>query len=112
MYWDILKDGFDTIQDMFSDLAQASGAAQRVFDLLDIQPDIPLEQGTELLRSSFLGDIVFEDVHFSYQTRPDKQVLNGLSLKVPGGGTCALVGRSGAGKSTIMHLLLRFYDPK
>ncbi|CAE8626575.1 unnamed protein product [Polarella glacialis] len=112
MYWGILRDGVDSIQSMFSELAQAAGAAQRVFDLLDISPDIPLDEGVELQRESFLGRVVFEDVHFTYQSRPEKPVLRGLSLEVPAGSTCALVGRSGAGKSTLMHLLLRFYDPQ
>merc|ERR1712232_802182 len=110
MYWEILREGVDGIQTMFSDLAQASGAAQRVFDLLDIQPDIPLAEGVELKSESFRGHLLFENVHFAYQARPEKQVMRGLSLEVPAGGTCALVGRSGAGKTTLVHLLMRFYD--
>lgn len=111
MYWDILRDGVDGIQNVFSDLMQASGAAQRVFDLLDISPDIPLDDGVEFRRDNFRGEVAFDAVHFAYQSRPDKKVLGGLDLEVPASGTCALVGRSGAGKSTLMHLLLRFYDP-
>jgi ABC-type multidrug transport system fused ATPase/permease subunit len=57
------------------------------------------------------GEVVFEDVDFTYQMRPDSQVLNGLSFSVRAGETCALVGKSGAGKSTVMSLLLRYYDP-
>ena len=112
MYWEMLRVGIEEIQDVFSDLAQASGAAQRVFDLLDINPDIPLASGILVERNSFRGNIKFEDVHFAYQARPEKQVLNGFSLEVPAGGTCALVGRSGGGKTSAVHLLLRFYDPK
>lgn len=112
MYWEMLRDGIEEIQDVFSDLAQASGAAQRVFDLLDIHPDIPLAHGIEVQRESFLGQIKFENVHFAYQARPEKLVLNGFNLDIPAGGTCALVGRSGAGKSSLVHMLLRFYDPR
>jgi ABC-type multidrug transport system fused ATPase/permease subunit len=112
MYWEMLRDGVEEIQDVFSDLAQASGAAQRVFDLLDINPDIPLTDGVEVRRQDFRGDIKFEDVHFAYQARPEKQVLDGFNLEIPAGGTCALVGRSGAGKTSLVHMLLRFYDPK
>ena len=111
MYWEMLRDGVEEIQGMFSDLAQASGAAQRVFDLLDIHPDIPLEDGIEVKRQDFRGHITFEDVHFAYQARPEKQILKGLNLDIPPGRTCALVGRSGAGKTSLVHLLLRFYDP-
>jgi ATP-binding cassette subfamily B protein len=112
MYWEMLREGVGEIQDVFSDLAQASGAAQRVFDLLDIHPDIPLDQGIEIERNTFRGRLCFEDVHFAYQARPEKKVLNGFSLDIPAGGTCALVGRSGAGKTSLVHLLLRFYDPQ
>eukprot|EP00933_Yihiella_yeosuensis_P048026 TRINITY_DN4402_c0_g6_i1.p1 TRINITY_DN4402_c0_g6~~TRINITY_DN4402_c0_g6_i1.p1 ORF type:complete len:678 (-),score=141.10 TRINITY_DN4402_c0_g6_i1:244-2277(-) len=112
MYWEIFGSGLEGIQDMFSELAMAAGAAQRVFDLLDISPDIPLADGPELRRDTFRGHIVFEDIHFTYQARPDKPVIKGLSLEIPAGGTCAFVGKSGAGKSTLMHLLLRFYDPQ
>jgi len=112
LYWDMLRDGLDSVQEVFGDLAQAAGAAQRVFDLLDISPDIPLETGQELSRDTFRGCVEFDNVHFRYQARPDAPVLKGLSLKIPASGTCALVGRSGAGKSTLMHLLLRFYDPQ
>lgn len=94
MYWEMVIEGVDNIQDMFSDLAQASGAAQRVFDLLDIHPDIPLADGTPLDRQSFRGHIRFENVNFAYQTRREKPVLKGFDLDIPAGGTCALVGKS------------------
>ena len=111
-YWELFSEGLEKIQDVFSELAQAAGAAQRVFDLMDIEPDIPLDEGTELHRNNFEGNIAFDNVKFSYQSRPDKPVLDGFSLEVPAGGTCALVGRSGSGKTTLVHLLLRFYDPR
>ena len=56
------------------------------------------------------GDIVFEDVHFNYPSRPDVQVLKGLNVRVNRGQTVALVGASGCGKSTVVSLLLRYYD--
>ena len=56
-----------------------------------------------------IGDIVFNQVEFSYPSRSDVQVLNGLSFKIPKGKTIALVGKSGSGKSTIASLLMRFY---
>ena len=112
MYWDILRGGIQRIQDVFSDLSQAAGAAQRVFDLLDIRPDIPLKSGAELTRESFCGDINFTNIAFTYQSRPSHPVLEDFKLYIPGGSTVALVGKSGEGKSTLIHLLLRMYDPQ
>ena len=59
----------------------------------------------------FQGNIVFENLHFSYPTRADVEVLKGVSLEIPAGRKVALVGQSGAGKSTIMQLLLQFHFP-
>ena len=58
------------------------------------------------------GELQLEDVEFHYQMRPDNKVLTGLNLRIKPGTVCALVGRSGGGKSTIIQLLMRFYDPK
>lgn len=60
---------------------------------------------------SATGNFNVKDVEFSYPTRPDQKVLKGLSLKVEAGKTVALVGSSGCGKSTILQLMQRFYDP-
>ena len=54
---------------------------------------------------------VLENVSFVYQMRPQDKVLNGINLTIEGGTTVAFVGKSGGGKSTLMHLLMRFYDP-
>lgn len=56
------------------------------------------------------GDIQFKDVHFSYTTRPDTKVLDGISFNIEAGKSLALVGESGCGKSTVISLLERFYD--
>lgn len=62
-------------------------------------------------QSHFEGNIEFRNIHFVYPTRPEVQVLQGLSVKVNKGQTLALVGSSGCGKSTSIQLLERFYDP-
>ncbi|XP_065439363.1 ATP-dependent translocase ABCB1-like isoform X1 [Chrysemys picta bellii] len=93
------------------DFGQAKVSAQRIFQLLDRKPliDSYSEEGTKL--SQFDGNIEFRDIHFVYPTRPEAQVLQGLSVKVNKGQTLALVGSSGCGKSTSIQLLERFYDP-
>ncbi|NXB51636.1 MDR1 protein, partial [Leucopsar rothschildi] len=96
---------------MAPDYGKARMSAQRIFQLLDRKPliDSYSEQGEKL--SHFEGNIEFRNVHFVYPTRPEVQVLQGLSVKVKKGQTLALVGSSGCGKSTSIQLLERFYDP-
>jgi ATP-binding cassette subfamily B protein len=92
------------------------GAGGRVFYLLDRVPLIPeppsspKEQRETSKPETMVGDVVLENVYFSYPSRPDQPVLNGVSLTIPANKTTALVGGSGAGKSTVVSLLQRFYD--
>ncbi len=90
-----------------ANLQEGLAAAQRVFAMLDVEPEIQDRPGaTPLVIRG--GAIRFEDVHFSYA--PGRPALNGVSLEVPAGKTVALVGPTGAGKSTILNLIPRFYD--
>src|SRR5690606_15708609 len=88
-----------------------SGAAERLFEILGIEPDVKKPRNPVKLPSPARGDVDFRDVRFSYPTRSDAPVLDGISFHVKPGEKLALVGPSGAGKSTVFHLLLRFYDP-
>jgi ATP-binding cassette, subfamily B, bacterial MsbA len=88
-------------------LQEGLAAAARVFALIDRDPVIMDRPNAKPLNVSG-GEIVFEDVHFSYA--PGKAALSGLSLTVPGGKTVALVGPSGAGKTSVLNLIPRFYD--
>uniref|UniRef100_A0A8C8RPB9 MDR1 protein n=1 Tax=Pelusios castaneus TaxID=367368 RepID=A0A8C8RPB9_9SAUR len=93
------------------DVGKTKFSAQRIFQLLDRKPliDSYSEEGTKL--SWFDGNIEFRGIHFAYPTRPEVQVLRGLSVKVNKRQTLALVGSSGCGKTTSIQLLERFYDP-
>jgi ATP-binding cassette subfamily B protein len=86
---------------------RAMASTRRILDLLDIEPQIV--EGSGLLPKPVAGAVRFEDVHFSYNTGPE--VLHGLDIDVPAGETHAVVGLTGAGKSTIVKLLLRLYEP-
>ena len=90
-----------------ANLQEGLAAAQRVFAMLDVEPEIQDRPGAAPLVVRG-GAIRFEDVHFSYA--PGRPALNGVSLEVPAGKTVALVGPTGAGKSTILNLIPRFYD--
>ncbi|MFW7378613.1 MAG: ABC transporter ATP-binding protein [Oligoflexus sp.] len=101
--------GVATLGSLWTDFMSATGAAKRVFELLDRQTHIPLQGGTKL--AAMQGAIDLNQVSFSYPARPDVMVLSDLSLHISPGEMVALVGPSGGGKSTIAALISRFYDP-
>jgi len=103
--------GLGELSQVWGEIAQASGAAERLFEILETQPQIKTPSRPMPLPMPARGEVEFRDVRFAYPTRPMTAVLDGLSFKVAPGEKLALVGPSGAGKSTIFHLILRFYDP-
>ena len=98
--------------EVWGDVQKASGAMERISELLNAQPAIAAPARPRPLPSPSKGEIAFDDVVFAYPGRPDMPALRGLDLRVRSGETVALVGPSGAGKSTVLRLLLRFYDPQ
>jgi len=100
-----------SLSEIGGEIAAASGAAERLFEILAIKPAIFRPAHPLALPVPPRGEAAFEDVVFSYPTRPNVSALNGVSFRVRQGEKLAIVGPSGAGKSTIFHLLLRFYDP-
>jgi ATP-binding cassette subfamily B protein len=87
---------------------RAMASCRRIFGLLEVTPRIVA--GTEELATPVLGAVRFDDVRFSYSSSPT-EVLRGLDLDVPAGETHAIVGATGSGKSTVVKLLLRLYEP-
>ncbi|NRP22827.1 Lipid A export ATP-binding/permease protein MsbA [Ensifer adhaerens] len=100
-----------SLSEVWGELSQAAGAAERLNELLTEVPDIKAQENPVALPSPALGAISFDDVYFAYPARPDYKSLNGLSFAIKPGETVAIVGPSGAGKSTVFSMLLRFYDP-
>jgi ATP-binding cassette subfamily B (MDR/TAP) protein 1 len=94
-----------------TDSAKATAAANRVFELIDRPSKIDFTSNSGASPDTIKGRITFEDVHFSYPSRPDNPVAQGYNLTIEPGTTVALVGASGSGKSTAIQLLERFYDP-
>ncbi|EYF01146.1 ABC transporter ATP-binding protein [Chondromyces apiculatus] len=97
------------LTDLWADFMRASGAADRIFEMLDRNPAMSLATGEE--PGHVEGHLDLQGVSFAYPSRPDAPVLRGIDLTVRPGEAVALVGPSGAGKSTIASLLLRLYDP-
>ncbi|PVD39429.1 hypothetical protein C0Q70_02059 [Pomacea canaliculata] len=96
----------------FQTLANARGAAYTIFQLIDQKSKIDNMMESGRRPESVHGTITFKNIHFSYPSRPEVKVLNGLNLTIQPGQTMALVGSSGCGKSTTVQLLQRFYDPQ
>ncbi|XP_059510600.1 ATP-dependent translocase ABCB1 isoform X1 [Stegostoma tigrinum] len=93
-------------------ISKARGAAYNVYSLITKHRPIDSSSKDGHKPDSTKGDIEFKNIHFAYPTRPGTKILKGLNLKVLSGQTVALVGASGCGKSTIIQLLQRFYDPE
>jgi ATP-binding cassette subfamily B protein len=99
------------LSEIWSELQRAAGATERLVELLNIEDTVndPIKAVSPPKR--WLGEITFSDVTFSYPSRSDDATLSNLNINIKPGETIALVGISGAGKSTFIQLLQRFYDP-
>ncbi len=98
--------------EVMGDLQRAAGATERLIELLEMKADITPPANPHPMPAPARGAVDFENVTFHYPSRPDTAALKGLSLSVTPGEHLALVGPSGAGKTTVFQLLLRFYDPQ
>ena len=105
MFWSPIRN----LANFYNKIITNISAAERVFDILDTEPDIRDEEGAVKLHK-IEGRVEFDHVSFAYSDEPDVMVLKDVSFKVKQGETIALVGPTGAGKSTVINLISRFYN--
>ena len=108
----IVATSVGAVSEVAGDLQRAAGATERLLELLDTVPEIDAPADPVPLPEPSPATVGFEDVTFAYPSRPKDPALRSLSLRVAAGERVALVGPSGAGKTTVFQLLLRFYDPQ
>ena len=111
LYGGLVAGAFGALSEVYGDLLRAAGAADRLTELLAVEPTITAPADPVALPEPARGALAFENVTFRYPTRPEVAALDDFSLAVTPGEMLAVVGPSGAGKTTLFQLAQRFYDP-
>lgn len=101
-----------TVAEVYGELQRAAGSATRLLELLEVESEIKESDSPSLIKTGQKFVIEFKNVNFNYPSRPDSGALVDINLAIPTGKVVALVGPSGAGKTTLFELLQRFYDPQ
>ena len=112
LYGGLLAGAFGSLSEVYGDLLRAAGASERLNELLAAEPTIAPPANPQPLPVPARGELVFDHVEFHYPTRPDTAALHDFSLAVRPRERLAIVGPSGAGKTTLFQLAQRFYDPQ
>jgi ATP-binding cassette subfamily B protein len=112
LYGGLLAGAFGSLSEVYGDFLRAAGASERLTELLEAEPDISPPARPAKLPEPPRGELIFENVTFHYPTRREVSALEDFSLAVQPRERLALVGPSGAGKTTIFQLAERFYDPQ
>jgi len=110
-YTAVIGGSIASLGNFYTELVGAVGATERIREILKSSSEVEERPRGQVQAGRFRGNLSFENIQFSYPTRADVEVLKGVSLEIPAGKKVAVVGQSGAGKSTIMQLLLQFHFP-
>lgn len=110
LYAMITAGAVGVIAEVWGEVLRAAGATERLMELLAAEPDIQSPPRPVALPRQAQAEVAIDAVHFAYPSRPDTPALDGLNLRIQPGETVALVGPSGAGKTTVFQLLMRYYD--
>jgi ATP-binding cassette subfamily B protein len=110
MYTGILGGAIASFGTLYTQIAGAVGATERILEIMEITPEVSIENSQKDTQLPLIGDIIYKNVGFSYPSRPDLTVLKDINIHIQSGQKIALVGQSGSGKSTIAQLLMKFYD--
>ena len=109
LYAVIVASGLGALSEVWGEVQQAAGAVERIFEILGTEPKVKAPASPKTLPAP-RGEVAFEDVVFEYPMRPGVSALKNFTLRVRPGETIALVGPSGAGKTTVFQILQRFFD--
>lgn len=112
LYTTFIGGSVASFAEVFAQVQKTIGATERIREMLQEEPELGVQLDASRPVRKLSGAVRFDDVHFRYPSRPDIEVLRGVSLSANPGEKIALVGASGAGKSTIASLILRFYEPQ
>ncbi len=111
MYTGILGGAIASFGTLYTQIISAIGATERIQEILDTPSELPVQKSEHIADLKLKGDVRYQDITFAYPTRKDLVVLKGINIDIKAGQKIALVGQSGGGKSTIIQLLMKFYNP-
>ncbi len=109
IYTGILGGAIASFGTLYTQIVGAIGATERIQEILDTPSEVSLIKSNEATVINIKGEVIYDNVHFSYPSRKDLHVLKGININIKPGQKIALVGQSGGGKSTIVQLLMKFY---